>query len=54
MPMVGGSCVFLRDDGCAVYEVRPQACRDQSSSSCGAWSPDAEKIAGRVRLRVVS
>lgn len=46
-----GACVFLLDDGCAVHEVKPEACRTFDAETCGLYQPDARKVLGLVRLR---
>lgn len=52
-------CVALRENGCSVYEHRPQVCRDFSNLGCSEWyQEDPKKItlkkAGKTVLRVVT
>jgi Fe-S-cluster containining protein len=56
-------CCQSRDDGCAIYELRPDGCRafDPQKECMGEhgeprppYKPDPAKIAGRVKLRVVT
>jgi Fe-S-cluster containining protein len=51
--LADNACVFLRDDGCAVHEIKPEICRQFDAATCGMFVPDAEKESGRLRLRVL-
>lgn len=48
-----GYCVHRKPDGCGVYEIRPQSCRDFPAHGCSLYEPDRDKVAGKVRLRVM-
>ena len=48
-----GACIFLRDDGCTVHEVKPEVCRKFDPYDCGMFEPDPAKEQGRLRLRVL-
>lgn len=47
------ACMFLQKDGCAIYEGRPQVCRDYSAWTCDIYEEDPDKVSGKVRLRVL-
>jgi len=48
-----GDCAYLRPDGCSVYDRRPDVCRSFGAVECDRYAPDPEKLAGRVRLRLL-
>jgi Fe-S-cluster containining protein len=49
------ACVYLRSDGCSIYENRPTVCREYSPWTCGdTYEADPKKLDGKVRLRVLS
>ena len=58
LPAIREICVYLRSNGCAIYEDRPSICRQYSPWHCGeVYEEDPTKVAsrkkGRVTLRVV-
>lgn len=46
-----GTCIFLRENGCAIHEVKPEMCQQLEASTCRYYEPDAKKQLGLVRLR---
>lgn len=48
-----GSCIYLTEQGCSVYNHRPTICREYSAWTCSVYEEDPEKTAGRRRLLVV-
>jgi Fe-S-cluster containining protein len=48
-----GACVFLRDDGCSIYEHRPDVCREYDAFTCDTFEEDHKKVEGKVKLRVL-
>lgn len=47
------ACVFLKPDGCSIYETRPLICREFSPWTCDLYEKDEDKASGKHRLRVV-
>lgn len=47
-------CVFLRPNGCSIYEHRPLICREYVAWSCDLHVEDPHKVDGKVRLRVLT
>lgn len=47
------ACIFLRKDGCSIYEHRPKVCREFSAWTCDIYEEDETKIEGNVHLRVL-
>ncbi len=41
-----GDCIYLRDEGCSIYETRPQECRD---FDCRDYKDD-RRMLPRIRL----
>jgi Fe-S-cluster containining protein len=48
-----GACVFLRDDGCSIYDHRPDVCREYDAFTCDTFGEDRKKVEGKVKLRVL-
>jgi Fe-S-cluster containining protein len=46
------SCIFLEEQGCRIYEKRPQVCRNYTAIGCDIYEADPKKLKGLVQLRV--
>jgi Fe-S-cluster containining protein len=46
------ACINLREDGCSIYEHRPEVCRQFSGFGCTMVEEDPRKKEGLIQLRV--
>ncbi len=52
----GSFCIFFKDNGCTIYEERPQMCRDFPFEADGTMSPkcrQAKEFSSRVDRRII-